>query len=264
MDSAATAVEGMKLAAVVQLGYLAAEAGIAISLIPVTGGLSALIGAGAMRATQEVIKRLIKECVEEAVGYIVAAMTEPAVAALEGMAADLVVQLGSVALGFQDGVDLGQTGKAGKEGVGDGVQHATVTRDMLDEGTRARNSLRPPGFVHGTDHNQGRGHMLARMLGGSGDTLDNLFTITQDPTNTPDMRDDEQSIYNSVLGDQANGVAGQTVQYNVYLDYPDNRTDSVPKWIQIEANGKDGFQMGTSRINPDHAAQVIRRRQGIE
>ncbi|WP_037861778.1 DUF6531 domain-containing protein, partial [Streptomyces sp. NRRL S-241] len=142
--------------------------------------------------------------------------------------------------------------------------HATVTRDMLDEGTHARNSLRPPGFVHGTDHNQGRGHMLARMLGGSGDTLDNLFTITQDPTNSPDMRDDEQRVYNAVLGDSANNVPGQTVQYSVYLDYPDNRADSVPKWIQLEANGKDGFHMGTSRLNPDHAAQVIRRTQGIE
>ncbi len=122
LDTAAGAIEAMKLAAVVQLGYLASEAGIALSLIPVTGGLSALIGAGAMRATQEVIKRLIKECVEEAVGYVVAAMTEPAVAALEGMAADLVVQLGAMAIGLQDGVDLDQTGKAGKDGFKDGVQ----------------------------------------------------------------------------------------------------------------------------------------------
>ncbi|MFF1918791.1 hypothetical protein ACFVYE_46375, partial [Streptomyces sp. NPDC058239] len=48
-----------------------------------------------------------------------------------------------------------------------------------------------------------------------------------------------------------------------YLDYPDNRADSVPKWIQLEANGKDGFHLGTSRLNPDHAAQVIRRQRGI-
>ncbi|MFJ4781264.1 RHS repeat-associated core domain-containing protein [Streptomyces sp. NPDC088762] len=122
MDMAAGAVEAMKYAALVQLGYLAAEAGIALSLIPVTAGLSALFGAAAMRATQEVVKRLIKECVEEAVGYIVSAMTEPAVAALEGMAADLVVQLGSMALGFQDGVDLDQTKNAGKDGFKEGVQ----------------------------------------------------------------------------------------------------------------------------------------------
>ncbi|MFE4674503.1 DNA/RNA non-specific endonuclease [Streptomyces sp. NPDC056723] len=51
-----------------------------------------------------------------------------------------------------------------------------------------------PGFVHGTDHNQGRGHMLAQALGGSGGTLDNLFTITQNPKNSPHMRDLELQI----------------------------------------------------------------------
>ncbi|MBT2440357.1 DNA/RNA non-specific endonuclease [Streptomyces sp. ISL-36] len=135
LNLAATAIEGMKAAALVQLGYLAAEAGIAISLIPVTGGLSALIGAGAMRATQEVIKRLIKECVEEAVGYVVAAMTEPAVAALEGMAADLVVQLGAVAIGLQDGVDLDRTKDAGKDGFKDGVQSGKEAMHLASAGS---------------------------------------------------------------------------------------------------------------------------------
>lgn len=134
LDTAAGAIEGMKLAALVQLGYLAAEAGIAISLIPVTGGLSALIGAASMRATQEVIKRLIKECVEEAVGYVVAAMTEPAVAALEGMAADLVVQLGAVAIGLQDGVDLDQTKDAGQEGFKEGVQSGKEAMNLASAG----------------------------------------------------------------------------------------------------------------------------------
>ncbi|GHI86571.1 hypothetical protein [Streptomyces xanthophaeus] len=78
------------------------------------------------------------------------------------------------------------------------------------------------------------------------------------------MRDDEQRGYNAVFGDSANNVPGQTAQYGVYLDYPDNRADPVPKWIQLEANGKDGFHMGTSRLNPDAVAQVIRRQQGIQ
>ncbi|MCX5309257.1 DUF6531 domain-containing protein [Streptomyces sp. NBC_00160] len=134
MDLAADAVVAMKSAALVQLGYLATEAGIALSLIPVTGGLSMLVGAGAMRATQEVIKRLIKECMEEAVGYIVSAMTEPAVAALEGMAADLVVQLGSMALGFQDGVDLDQAKNAGKDGFKEGVQSGKESLHLASAG----------------------------------------------------------------------------------------------------------------------------------
>ncbi|MFD7500487.1 DUF6531 domain-containing protein [Streptomyces sp. NPDC059850] len=124
LETAATAVEGMKGAALVQLGYLASEAGIALSLIPVTGGLSALLGAGAIRATQEAVRRLVKECMEEAVGYIVAALTEPAVAALENLAADLVVQVGATAMGLQDGVDVGQAQQAGKDGFKDGVQGA--------------------------------------------------------------------------------------------------------------------------------------------
>ncbi|MFF5709973.1 DUF6531 domain-containing protein [Streptomyces sp. NPDC012756] len=138
LDLAAGAVEGMKLAALVQLGYLASEAGIAISLIPVTFGLSSLIGAGAMRATQEVVKRLIKECVEEAVGYVVSALTEPAVAALEGMAADLVVQLGAMAIGLQDGVDLDQTKKAGTDGFKDGVQSGKEAMNLASAGSGSK------------------------------------------------------------------------------------------------------------------------------
>ncbi|MCX4824685.1 DUF6531 domain-containing protein [Streptomyces sp. NBC_01142] len=134
LDTAAGAIEAMKLAAVVQLGYLAAEAGISMALIPVTGGLSALIGAGAMRATQEVVKRLIKECMEEVVAYIVEAMTEPAVAALENMAADLVVQLGSAALGLQSGVDLNQVGQSGKDGFKEGVGSAKDAMHLASAG----------------------------------------------------------------------------------------------------------------------------------
>ncbi|MFJ2441229.1 RHS repeat-associated core domain-containing protein [Streptomyces sp. NPDC087658] len=134
LDTAAGAIEGMKVAALVQLGYLAAEAGIALSLIPVTGGLSLLLGGAAMRATQEVVKRLIKECMEEAVGYLVAALTEPAVAALENMAAELVIQLGANALGVRDGVDLGQVGQSGKEGFREGADGAKDALSLASAG----------------------------------------------------------------------------------------------------------------------------------
>lgn len=142
--------------------------------------------------------------------------------------------------------------------------HATITRDMLDEGTDANSRLKPPGFIHGTDHNQARGHMLARMLGGTGDHLDNLFTITQDPTNSPHMRDLEQMIYNAVAGDPSRGIAGQTVQYSVYLEYSDDRPDSVPSRIYMQADGSNGFHLDTDFANPDHAAQQRRRRLGIQ
>ncbi|MER8002751.1 DUF6531 domain-containing protein [Streptomyces sp. NPDC095613] len=134
LDAAATAVEGMKLAAVAQLGYLAAEAGIALAAIPVTGGLSMLLGGAAIRATQEVVRRLIKECAEEAIGYIVAAMTEPAVAALENLAADLVVQLGATAMGLQDGVDVNQARQAGADGFREGVQGSKDAMHLASAG----------------------------------------------------------------------------------------------------------------------------------
>jgi RHS repeat-associated protein len=144
--------------------------------------------------------------------------------------------------------------------------NATITRDMLGEGTDAAQSLRPPGFMGGAA-NQARGHLLARMLGGSGDTLDNLFTITQTPTNNPRMRDFEQAIY-----DYVNSPSGGVATLNVYLEYTDDRKDSVPKYIQLEAFDKDGNYIKTHKgipvdtilDNPAHAQQQQqRRRQGI-
>ncbi|MFB8273523.1 DNA/RNA non-specific endonuclease [Streptomyces sp. NPDC055955] len=130
--------------------------------------------------------------------------------------------------------------------------NAVITRDMLDEGTEANSSLRPPGFLGG-DYNQARGHMLARMLGGSGDTLDNLFTITQNPTNSPDMRDWEQDIYDAAK-------KGEVIEYNVYLEYTDDEKDSVPKSIQLEAYGNRGFSLDVMLDNPAHEQQQRHRR----
>ncbi|MFG2624962.1 DUF6531 domain-containing protein [Streptomyces sp. NPDC048473] len=61
---------------------------------------------------------------EEVVSYIVSALTEPAVAALESMAADLAIQVGASMLGLQDGVDMNQVGQSGKEGFNEGVAGA--------------------------------------------------------------------------------------------------------------------------------------------
>ncbi|MET9498438.1 RHS repeat-associated core domain-containing protein, partial [Streptomyces sp. NPDC006552] len=132
--------------------------------------------------------------------------------------------------------------------------NAVITRDMLDEGTHANGNLRPPGFLGG-DYNQARGHLLARMLGGSGDTLDNLFTITQNPTNSPDMRDWEQDIYDAAH-------KGEVIHYNVYLEYTDNLKDSVPKYIQLEATGDRGFTLDVPLRNPAWDQQQLDR-QGL-
>ncbi|MEU6774795.1 RHS repeat-associated core domain-containing protein [Streptomyces sp. NPDC046759] len=132
--------------------------------------------------------------------------------------------------------------------------NSVLTRDMLDEGTEANPSIRPPGFLGGA-YNQARGHMLARMLGGSGDHPDNLFAITQNPTNSPEMRDWEQDMYDAVR-------KGEVVHYNVYLEYTDDLKDSVPKYIQLEAHGHRGFSLDVSLKNPAHAQQQLHR-QGL-
>ncbi|MFJ4865568.1 hypothetical protein [Streptomyces sp. NPDC088748] len=90
-------------------------------------------------------------------------------------------------------------------------------------------------------------------------TAGSLFTITQNPTNTPVVRDLERSIYDAVRGDPANNIPGQTVQYSVFLEYTDRLPDSVPKWITMEADGKDGFVLREDFLNPEHANQQLRR-----
>ncbi|MFI9255262.1 hypothetical protein [Streptomyces sp. NPDC053069] len=92
--------------------------------------------------------------------------------------------------------------------------------------------------------------------------MDNLFTITQNPANSPHMRDLELEIRDAVLG---KGLRkGEVVQYSVHLEYTDDKKTSVPKWITMEADGHRGFHLAADFVNPDHAAQQIRRRNGIE
>ncbi|MET8298811.1 LamG-like jellyroll fold domain-containing protein [Streptomyces sp. NPDC005180] len=120
--------------------------------------------------------------------------------------------------------------------------HAMINRDMLDQGTDAAQSQRPAGF-QGGHMNQARGHMLANRLGGSGDIADNLFTITQNPTNNSTMKAYEGLIYNAVHKENEN------VQYSVYLDYADDAA-LVPNWIQMEAVGDKNFTLGKMFRNP--------------
>ncbi|MFJ5830881.1 RHS repeat-associated core domain-containing protein [Streptomyces sp. NPDC093089] len=137
LDLAAGAIEGMKWKAVAELGVLAGQTGLAMALIPVTGGLSALLGAGAIAFTKKQLLKLITAAMEEAVGHVVSVMTEPVVAALENMAADLVVQVSMDALGVQDGVDLDQTKQAGKDGFDEGVQGAKEGLNLASAGSGA-------------------------------------------------------------------------------------------------------------------------------
>ncbi|MFF5790351.1 DUF6531 domain-containing protein [Streptomyces sp. NPDC012693] len=167
LDMAAGAIEGMKWKAVAELGILAGQTGLALALIPVTGGLSALLGAGAIALTKKQLLKLITGAMEEAVGHIVAVMTEPAVSALENMAADLVVQVSMDALGVQNGVDLGQTGQAGKDGFDQGVQGAKEGLNLASAGGGAGGGgARGKGFHIEHDEHESAGTKLNGVSAG--------------------------------------------------------------------------------------------------
>ncbi|WP_236245278.1 LamG-like jellyroll fold domain-containing protein [Streptomyces sp. CC210A] len=122
---------------------------------------------------------------------------------------------------------------------------AQITPGMLDSGTPA-GRVRPPGWRgNGTLFNEGRGHLLANRLGGIGkgrDARRNLVTLTQDPVNTPYMRDMvEAPIYAAVK-------AGETVQYSVKPVYAG--TNPIPIRLEFNAIGNKGFNLSGWLDNP--------------
>lgn len=85
-------------------------------------------------------------------------------------------------------------GELSGKGQATGVS-ATITAPMLGTGTKANPKLKPPGWSgHGTNHNEARGHLLAKVLGGSGSDMRNLVTQTHAPMNSSWMRDFEVEV----------------------------------------------------------------------
>ncbi|WP_170154255.1 LamG-like jellyroll fold domain-containing protein [Actinoplanes italicus] len=106
---------------------------------------------------------------------------------------------------------------------------ATVTQDMLDQGQPARGlTIKGLPKGQGTIQNLARGHLLADRLGGKRNKS-NLAAITQDPLNSPIMRDGiEQTVYDAVK-------SGQKVQYIVEPLYDGDSL--VPRALRISAYG---------------------------
>ncbi|MFE1174374.1 DUF6531 domain-containing protein [Streptomyces sp. NPDC058773] len=123
MDGVAVLIEGAKIGALVQLGILAAEVIAAQAAAPFTLGLSEVGALAATQATRVIVKRLFKEVCQQVAEQVISIALTPVEEALGAMVGDLVVQLGANALGVQDGVNLGQTAKAGKGGFNQGVQN---------------------------------------------------------------------------------------------------------------------------------------------
>ncbi|MEJ8636444.1 DUF6531 domain-containing protein [Streptomyces sp. MS2.AVA.5] len=117
LDRVADIIVARKIAAVGELADLCATVGITLAFAPVTAGLSTLIAGAKIAATRIAFKRILKEMVEAAVSEIVATLTEPAVAAIENIVADLAIQTALNVAGVQDGYNTDQTVQAGKDGM---------------------------------------------------------------------------------------------------------------------------------------------------
>lgn len=116
---------------------------------------------------------------------------------------------------------------------------ATITREMLGTGTRASSSIRPPGYA-GRPAGHARGHLIARLLGGSGTDARNLVTLYQNPANSPVMRGFEQQVANAVRG-------GQVVRYEAVPIY--RGTEAIPRAVTLRATGDGGFRLNVTVLN---------------
>lgn len=105
----------------------------------------------------------------------------------------------------------------------------TATNDVVGTGTKARRSLKPPGWQEagpGTPPNQVRGHLIARVLGGTGRDLRNLVTISSRVNQQ--MWDFERIIL-------ARTRKGEVVYYHVQPIYSKHGT--APTAIVMTATG---------------------------
>ena len=130
-------------------------------------------------------------------------------------------------------------GSLNASGQAQGIE-ATITRDMLGTGSHAKGSIKPPGW-DSENGNHSRGHLLARMLGGSGSDERNLVTLFQRDTNSPVMRDFETQVHDAV-------AAGETVNYRVTPIYDG---DGKPTSVALQARGSQGLDISITIVNRD-------------
>lgn len=117
---------------------------------------------------------------------------------------------------------------------------ARITQDMLATGTNAGRAF-PPGWQ--VDAGLARGHLLAKVLGGSGTEARNIVSIIQNPVNSPVMRGFELSVRDAV----AAGNGTEIVDYAVTPLY--RGASLMPEAVQIVANGQQGFQLAVTVLN---------------
>jgi DNA/RNA non-specific endonuclease len=111
-----------------------------------------------------------------------------------------------------------------------------LTHNNMNGGTGPSNNLTPKGFVSGVcPHHHQRGHLIGNKLGGSGQTINNLVTLTEG-TNHPFMYDYEDAIHLYV----GNHI-GQQFVYQVEAFYDENQYTAVQKAIPPGAAAGSAF-----------------------
>ncbi|MEU9012032.1 DNA/RNA non-specific endonuclease [Streptomyces sp. NPDC048479] len=125
----------------------------------------------------------------------------------------------------------------------DGVGRAqgvdtTITKSMLDTGSKAGRRVQPPGWG-GDTAGHTRGHLLARSLGGDGKAPENIV-IMYDKANNEVMQKMEKQIYAAV-------DAGHDVKYLATPVYR-NPSDLIPSGVHVVAKG-GGLEIDQTIIN---------------
>ena len=108
---------------------------------------------------------------------------------------------------------------------------ATITKDMIRTGSTADGGIKDLAGWEGGSKGHSRGHLLARLLGGSGTDRRNLVTMYQSPTNSPVMSDFERIVADAV-------EAGEVVNYRVTPVYDG---PGMPTSVVIQAKGSEGL-----------------------
>jgi hypothetical protein len=124
MDIAAVIIEGMKLAAIVQLGILAAEIIADQAAAVETFGASEALAAAQTEITEQIVKQALNQAVQAVEQQLTQVVEGPIFNALESAAQQLGGQLLGDALGTQSGVDLGAVVSAGESGLSQGIQQS--------------------------------------------------------------------------------------------------------------------------------------------
>lgn len=129
-----------------------------------------------------------------------------------------------------------------------GVGSATVVADVLGTGTDVNQRLKPAGWRGNSTANgkankdvEARGHIIAKQLGGSGSDIRNLMTLTQNPTNSPQMRRFENEVARLAR-------AGNVVELQVTPLYDD--AILAPSGVLMVEMGSDGSRAARVIQNP--------------